>query len=1263
MCKVKVYYWQGIIVDDLIFAEYQNILEKLIGGDYQAADLDLKKLNGYRVYTARINHSDRLLFTTLEKDGKSYLVVIDVIKNHDYQKASYLNPQVLRAYLERQEDALKDLITQHDFTAMDAPLEMNGRDNQKSEMQFVPLEYYQGLYLELDAEQKIILNTQLPAIISGPPGSGKSCLAMAIITQAVLQTLDFAQPIIYVAESAPLREQMRLSWQQHPASVNRPPNSVLFLSYEELLRRQLPQYLEYAAVEDSFFNEWYLKFERKQQKMLNINTHPVANIYQELCILCAYDKNEYLKLGMRQSLITDIKHREWLFHVYQSYQHYLTQEKKIDFRLSQDTASPTFPLIVVDEAQDYTASMLTQLSKLAQGMQIAVCMDTLQSIKEIMPHRVRFKLALKQSGINLEEHTLADTYRCSKAVIAAANQWLLIKHALLGGTADKLEFSQIQSLTQMVGEITWYEEPSDAEWGMFHQTTQSNQVAIITAEEFRQETIKLFHTPLVFTPEEIKGLEYQEVILYQPLMQAVFKRANTLLKEKFPEGALCASAYRSRHHTLYDLGIAFNEIFSACTRAKKALSIVQKKYHALEFLIQKWQLVFQQECKDVVNKELPSYTPTNWQEEILKQRAVGNERVAEEIERQKMSTQPSKRTDLAKPKKKERRKNSVVPFAKEKFLLKNNKQLSIELLNRRDRAEILFAEENGTCLFLQMLDREACLTVFLEQMQALDYSRRMQFVDEFTGNFTERMIHGLPLLFYILTKNLSQYEFTDLYTLIKYLPKGSLLQPLIYQGYPIPLCVALASSARGRENLRRLKLLNAPLFNDIPIEVITRIYPGTGSFLAFMLHDEVATKPSYFMDNLDKKYFSGLSLNVLFTRMQSFDVQLNGRSLFSMIVERYPDLFGKISIWFEADKMRALALLKDSLFDESNKHAIFFALCASKYVFFFLNLLKNQLHDYQIAALFSATDSYGMSALHKLVMSLPAELILKYLTTHKSWLSHLSGDLLTRVVNKNRRQYTLLTDLCAMRSRLEILNMLMNSSTEIHELQLIHFTQEFHLHVDDYEDDEKFSAFYLLSKFIEDNDILQDLLNANSNLYFISPAVLFAIKPETSNFPDTSIFYYLTKSEQGQEILKKIIHFNDNLSENIQVEHFLEPQNDNISDMKWTIPFYWLAFHYESTGLLDYIVNLNQFIENTRFRAILYENLAKDRDKVINIARCLTKSERGINLLLNFLKNEQLVHLLLGHNAHDGVLRLDKEKHGDFFCPRNASSYLFAFRK
>ena len=188
------------------------------------------------------------------------MVVIDVIKNHDYQKASCLNPQVLRAYLERQENALKDLITQHDFTALDAPLEMKGRDNQKLEMQFVPLEYYQGLYLELDAEQKIILQTQLPAIISGPPGSGKSCLAMAIITQTVLQNLDFAQPIIYVAESALLREQMRLSWQQHPASLNRPPNSVLFLSYEELLRRQLPQHHDLVAVDSSFFTEWYRKF-------------------------------------------------------------------------------------------------------------------------------------------------------------------------------------------------------------------------------------------------------------------------------------------------------------------------------------------------------------------------------------------------------------------------------------------------------------------------------------------------------------------------------------------------------------------------------------------------------------------------------------------------------------------------------------------------------------------------------------------------------------------------------------------------------------------------------------------------------------------------------------------------------------------------------------------------------------------------------------------------------------------------------------------
>ena len=663
--------------------------------------------------------------------------------------------------------------------------------------------------------------------------------------------------------------------------------------------------------------------------------------------------------------------------------------------------------------------------------------------------------------------------------------------------------------------------------------------------------------------------------------------------------------------------------------------------------MQQWQQAFQQECKTAIHKELPAYTPTNWQEEILKQRAVGNERIAEEIERQKISTQPSKRTDLAKPKKKERRKNSVVPFAKEKFLLKNNKQLSIELLNRRDRAEILFAEENGTCLFLQMLDTEGCLIVFLEQLQGLKYNKRNRFEDELTKSLTKRMIHDLPLLFHVLTKNLSQDEFTNLYTLIKYLPKESLLQPLIYQGYPIPLCLALASSVYGRENLRRLRLLNAPSFNNIPIEVFTRIYPGNGSFLAFMLQDEVAKKSSAFMDGLDKKYFSNLPVKVLFTSMQSFDVQLNGRSLFTIIVERYSDLFGKISIWFEANKMEALALLKDSLFDEPYKGDTFFSLCASKYVLFFLNLLKNQLNDYQIATLFSVTDSYGMSALHNMIRCLPTELILSYLKTNNGWLAHLSGDILTRVVHKNGRQYTLFNELCATLSRNQILNMWIKISPQIPDLQLIDLIEEFHLENDDVKD-EKFSAFYLLSLFTENNDNLHVLLNANNNLCNISPAALFAIKPENSYYPNTSIFNNLIKSQRGQEILKKLLDLNDNISRTIQVQHLLEPRNIQTWDMRETVPLYWLAFYYEDRKLLEKIFSLEQFIDNAHFREILYD-FARERSEVTNFARSLTETEHGLNLLLNLLKNKQFVYLLMDHDVQDGELRLDITKHEDFF--------------
>ncbi|KTC66667.1 hypothetical protein Lbir_3216, partial [Legionella birminghamensis] len=76
-----------------------------------------------------------------------------------------------------------------------------------------PLSCYNQNFIRLNSEQAKVLQVNLPALVSGPPGSGKSCVAISLIQQ-VLSRLS-QEPdarILYVTQSPELIEAMEKIW-------------------------------------------------------------------------------------------------------------------------------------------------------------------------------------------------------------------------------------------------------------------------------------------------------------------------------------------------------------------------------------------------------------------------------------------------------------------------------------------------------------------------------------------------------------------------------------------------------------------------------------------------------------------------------------------------------------------------------------------------------------------------------------------------------------------------------------------------------------------------------------------------------------------------------------------------------------------------------------------------------------------------------------------------------------------------------------------
>jgi hypothetical protein len=67
----------------------ERAIEALQTGDFRAADA--RKLRQAGLYGARLDDTNRLLFKFGEHDGRKVLLVLEVVRNHAYDRSRFLN--------------------------------------------------------------------------------------------------------------------------------------------------------------------------------------------------------------------------------------------------------------------------------------------------------------------------------------------------------------------------------------------------------------------------------------------------------------------------------------------------------------------------------------------------------------------------------------------------------------------------------------------------------------------------------------------------------------------------------------------------------------------------------------------------------------------------------------------------------------------------------------------------------------------------------------------------------------------------------------------------------------------------------------------------------------------------------------------------------------------------------------------------------------------------------------------------------------------
>ena len=180
---------------------------------------------------------------------------------------------------------------------------------------------------------------------------------------------------------------------------------------------------------------------------------------------------------------------------------------------------PAYDFVVVDEVQDFTNVQLwLVLQCLRQPGDFLLCGDANQIVHPNFFSWSKLKsLFFDNRGLVGSGETLAilhANYRNSPLVTSVANRILKLKHARFG-SVDRESNHLVTSQGAQSGELVLLEDSDAVRRDLDARTGRSTRFAVIVMHaEDKAAASAVFSTPLVFSIQEAKGLEYENIILF-----------------------------------------------------------------------------------------------------------------------------------------------------------------------------------------------------------------------------------------------------------------------------------------------------------------------------------------------------------------------------------------------------------------------------------------------------------------------------------------------------------------------------------------------------------------------------------------------------------------------------------------------------------------------------------------------------------------------------------------------------------------------------
>jgi len=593
--------------------QYSKTVEFLENGDFNSAEI--KKLPGKGFYRAKLDYENRLLFKFATYNNQSYILLLEVIYNHAYEKSRFLRGAKI------DENKLKKLEHEKQVSKDDL-VELNYVNHQNNAFHLL------NKVLSFDNIQQNIFTLKPPVVIVGSAGSGKTVLTLEKIKQ-------LKGDILYITLSPFLVENS--SGLFYSDNYINEKQNVDFLSFKEFL--ETLKIIPGKEVDFKSFSDWL------QPRKHSFGIKDEYKLFEEFKgVITGLDitkpflsKEEYMELGVKQSIFLKID-RGKVYEAFIKYLEFLNESNFYDLNIISsywlEYCRPKYDFIVIDEVQDFTNIQLyVVLKSLKKPGNFILCGDSNQIVHPNFFSWTNVKtMFYKHDIVNSKISVLHTNYRNSAEVTAIANKLLLIKNARFGSIDRESNFL-VEPLNENRGEVNFYIDTEARRKQLNTSTMRSTKYALLVMNQQEKAAArKIFKTPLLFSVHEAKGLEYENIILINFISN--YRRefneiSQGVSKKDLENNDLAFSRGKDKADKSLDAyKFYINSLYVGITRSIKNLYILESS--AKHTILSLLGLV---ETKEKINIKEEVSSLDEWKEEARKLEMQGKKEQADDIKK------------------------------------------------------------------------------------------------------------------------------------------------------------------------------------------------------------------------------------------------------------------------------------------------------------------------------------------------------------------------------------------------------------------------------------------------------------------------------------------------------------------------------------------------------------------------------------------------------------------------------------------------------